>query len=78
MQMKLLAFRVCEHDSNFSFYDGKELKYFKSERLTKIKHHAYDNLFIWKDVVKDVFKCDPKDIDEIAVVVDPWRYNTIP
>ena len=78
MRMKLLAFRVCEHDSNFSFYDGKELKYFKSERLTKIKHHAYNNLFIWKDVVKDIFKCDPKDINEIAVVVDPWRYNTIP
>ena len=48
MQMKLLAFRVCEHDSNFSFYDGKELKYFKSERLTKIKHHAYDNLLFGK------------------------------
>ena len=31
------------------------LKYFKSERLTKIKHHAYDNLFIWKDVVEDIF-----------------------
>lgn len=76
--MKLLAFRVCEHDSNFSFYDGKELKYFKSERHTKIKHHAYNDLTVWKDVVKEIFKCDPKDIDQIAVVADPWLYKNIP
>ena len=37
--MKLLGVRVCEHDSNFSYFDGQTLRYFKSERLNRIKHH---------------------------------------
>ena len=78
MPIKLLAFRVCEHDSNFSFYDGKTLRYYKSERYFKKKHHGYDDLYVWKNVVKDIFKDDPNTIDQIAVVADPWRYNTVP
>lgn len=73
--MKLLAFRVCEHDSNFSFYDGKSVTYYKSERLFKQKHHAFNNLNVWPEIVKDFFETDPTEIDEIAIVADPWLYN---
>ena len=42
--MKLLGLRLCEHDSNISYFDGSKIHYFKSERSTQIKHHAYNNL----------------------------------
>jgi len=73
--MKLLALRLCEHDSNFSYFDGKELHYFKSERTSQVKHHAFDNLWEWREVVKKIWNLDYNTIDEIAVVLDPWRHN---
>jgi len=73
--MKLLGIRVCDHDSNFSYFDGQILRYFKSERLNKIKHHAYNDLYVWRDIVKNIFKDNPDKIDEIAIVVDPWLYK---
>ena len=76
--MKLLGIRVCEHDSNFSYFDGKNLRYFKSERLNGIKHHAYNDLYIWRDVIKDKFGDNPDTIDEIAIVLDPWLYKNKP
>ena len=30
--MKLLAFRFEDHDSNLSYYDGKNVRYFSTER----------------------------------------------
>ncbi len=73
--MKLLGIRVCDHDSNFSYYDGQTLRYFKSERLNKIKHHAYNDLHVWRDIVKNIFKDNPDEVEEIAIVVDPWLYK---
>lgn len=73
--MKLLALRLCDHDSNFSYFDGKKLHYFKSERLRQDKHHAYNNLWQWKfDLIK-YFGVDPNDLDEIAIVVDSNNYG---
>ena len=76
--MKLLGVRVCEHDSNFSYFDGQTLRYFKSERLNRIKHHAYNDLYVWRDIVKNIFKDNPDEIGEIAIVVDPWLYKQKP
>jgi carbamoyltransferase len=73
--MKLLAMRLCEHDSNFSYYDGNTVKYHKTERTHQIKHHAINDLEIWKEEIKLVWGLDYNDIDEIAIVVDQWRYN---
>jgi len=73
--MKLLALRLCEHDSNFSYYDGVKLHYYKSERTTQIKHHAFNNLWEWKKVIKFLWNVDYQDLDEIAIVVDPWLHN---
>ena len=73
--MKLLGLRLCDHDSNISYFDGTKLHYFKSERKYQIKHHAYENLFYWKKEIKDEFGIDYNNIDEIAIVVDPWQYN---
>tara|TARA_Y100000004_G_scaffold194701_1_gene259916 strand:+ start:50 stop:1528 length:1479 start_codon:yes stop_codon:yes gene_type:complete len=75
--LKLLGLRLDEHDSNISYYDGHEVHYLKSERLYNIKYHAYDNLWEWKKDIKKIFNIDEKDIDEIAIVIDPWR-NKLP
>lgn len=73
--MKLLALRLCEHDSNISYFDGSKLHYFKTERFLNLKHHALDNLWSWKYAIKDAWGIEEKDIDEIAIVIDPWRYK---
>jgi carbamoyltransferase len=75
--VKLLSLRLCEHDSNISFFDGKEIHYYKSEREYNIKHHAFDNLWKWKDIVykKWNIKDLNKDVDKIAIIIDPYRHN---
>ncbi len=74
---RLLGLRLCEYDSNISYFDGYKVHYLKSERLYNIKYHAYDNLWEWKKDIKKIFDVDEKDIDEIAIIIDPWR-NKLP
>lgn len=88
--MKLIGLRLCEHDSNIAYYDGKTVRYFKTERLYQekhhgysampsykkgIEHHGYSNLWGWKEDFKKVFGEDPDDADEIAIVIDPYLYE---
>lgn len=68
--VKLLGLRLCDHDSNISYYDGKTTHYFKSERKYQEKHHGYDNFFDWKQEIKDLWNVDYKDLDHIAIVAD--------
>ncbi len=73
--MRLLGLRLCEHDSNFSYFDGEQVFYHKSERTYQTKHHAFNDLNEWKNEIKNVFNVDYNDLNEIAIIVDPWRYN---
>lgn len=73
--MNLIGLRLCEHDSNISFYDGKNFYYYKSERDLQIKHHAFDDLWSWKETVYKLWNLKEKDIDDIAIVLDPWRHK---
>ena len=73
--VKLLGLRLCEHDSNISFFDGDKVHYLKTERMYKQKHHAYNNLHDWQYDIQKKFNIKPSEIDEIAIVVDPWIYN---
>ena len=75
MAKKLLGLRLCEHDSNISYFDGSKVYYFKSERFYNQKHHAYNNLWEWKTEIKNIFNINEKDIDEIAISIDPWSYK---
>jgi carbamoyltransferase len=72
---KLLSLRLCSHDSNISYYDGINFYYYKSERNFQIKHHAFNNLWQWRDVIKNVWNIDYKDIDEIAIIFEPETHN---
>lgn len=76
--MKLLGLRLCEHDSNISYYDGENVHYIKTERLRKEKHHAYKNLYEWEEDIKKIWGVDYKDIDQIGIVLDPWHYGLPP
>jgi len=73
--MKLLALRLCEHDSNISYFDGQKLHYFKSERKSQIKHHKFNNLWEWRVVIQRLWGVDYSEIDEIAITIDPWNHN---
>jgi len=73
--MKLLGLRICEHDSNISYYDGHTVRYYKSERNKQIKHHGYNNLWKWKYDIEKLWNMNVNDVDEIAIVFDPWQYN---
>ena len=75
--MKLLSIRVCEHDANFTYYNGKSVQYYKTERYYQIKrHHIHpDN---WASEVLKIFKVSPDDIDDIAVIYDDWKYHKHP
>ena len=62
--MKLLGLRLCEHDSNISYFDGSSLHYYKSERKYQVKHHAIHDLIKWRDEINDLWNLDYKEIDE--------------
>lgn len=72
--MRLLGLRICEHNSNFSFFDGEKVHYLKTERKFNIKHHAVNDLNLWKDIIYEEWGIKENDLTEIAVVFDPWRY----
>ncbi len=44
--MKFLGVRVGEHDSNVTYTNGVNVKYFKPERTNQIKHFAYNDIFL--------------------------------
>jgi len=80
--MKFLGMRLCEHDSNISYFDGTDVHYFKSERFRAIKindwmgkHHAYANFESWMKEIKEMWNLEPNDLDEIGIVFDPWHYR---
>lgn len=73
--MKLLSIRLCAHDSNMSYFDGNNVYYYKSEREYQVKHHSFDNLWEWRDVVKRIWDLDYRDLDDIAVVFEPLKHN---
>jgi len=73
--MKLLALRLCEHDSSFCYFDGCRLRYIKTERLKGVKHHAYNNLQNWVQDFEQIFSETISNINEIAIILDPWHYN---
>lgn len=75
--MKLLGLRVCDHDSNITLYDNGDIKYYKLERDTQEKHDAFENLWEWEHILKNTFDVDVSELDEIAIVLDPWHYEML-
>lgn len=64
---KLLSVVIVEHDSNMSYFDGKNLHYIKLERLKQIKHYRYPTLWNWLYDLKNIWNICLDDIDEIVI-----------
>jgi len=75
--MKLLALRLCSHDSNICYYDENKVHYIKTERHKQIKHHAFNNLWEWRLAIKHFWDIEYTDIDQIGIVIDPWQHNIV-
>jgi len=71
--MKFIGLRLCEHDSNISYSDGRSVKYYKSERDYQIKHHGFGDLNQWKKII-DKWNINPSKIDAIGIVIDCFRH----
>jgi carbamoyltransferase len=71
--MKFIGLRLCEHDSNISYSNGKYVKYYKSERDYQIKHHGFQDLNQWKRII-DSWNINPSEIDAIGIVLDCFRH----
>jgi predicted NodU family carbamoyl transferase len=75
--MKILGVSLG-HDASLALViDGVLITAISAERIKKIKHFGYNNLYDWKKDFKEIFKTDCSEIDEIAIVIDTWKHNLI-
>lgn len=74
--MKFLGLRLCEHDSNITYSNDIQIKYYKPERDYQIKHFGYNDLSSWTKVISK-WNITPKDISAIGVVLDCFRHPHI-
>lgn len=72
--MKFLGIKVGDHDYNFSFSDGKKVRYHKTERQLQVKHHGSFDPTLWIPVLKD-WGYLPSDLDAICVTSDEELYR---
>jgi len=72
--MILLGIRINAHDSNLCLYDGKLLRYLKTERKYQIKHHESLGEFQWRQDVMDAWGLDYRDIDEVCISLEENTY----
>jgi len=74
--MKLLGLRLCDHDSNISYWDGKKVHYIKSERIHGIKHHGYNSdIDTWVTEIDKYIDIDWRHLDGIGLCGDSERFG---
>lgn len=76
--MKLLALRFEEHDSNFSYYDGKNVRYFSTERYFGEKHHGWGERpfdATVDGILMNAFGISVEDVDSICVVTNDYSFG---
>ena len=74
--MKLLALRLCAHDSNVTYYDGETLKYKSFERDFQAKHFGFGGVYGWTRILEE-WNIKPWFVDAIAIVLDSHVHNEI-
>ena len=74
--MKLLALRLCAHDSNVTYYDGEHLKYKSFERDFQAKHFGFGGIYGWTRILEE-WNIKPWFVDAIAIVLDSHVHNEI-
>jgi carbamoyltransferase len=65
--MKLLAIGLSCHDTNYTYFDGRDIHYHKLERSKQIKHLSHSGQTEWIDDVKDIWGIDIDTLDGICI-----------
>ena len=77
--MKLLTFRLEDHDANFSYYDGKNVRYFSTERYFGEKHHGFDSRTLTVETLNSIllktFDITVEGVDYIGVITDNYSFG---
>lgn len=81
--MKILSYRVDDHDSNFCLYDNGQVRYYCPERNHQEKHYGYNAVLSkvktdshFPSEIFDIFSVDPNDIDIFVEVPDDPSYKS--
>tara|TARA_B100001250_G_scaffold163179_1_gene140314 strand:+ start:1818 stop:3326 length:1509 start_codon:yes stop_codon:yes gene_type:complete len=74
--MKLLALRLCAHDSNITYFDGEQVKYKSYERDFQVKHFGFEGLYSWTRIL-DEWNITPQDVDAVGIVLDTHVHNEV-
>ena len=74
--MKLLALRLCAHDSNVTYFDGEQLKYKSFERDFQVKHFGFEGIYAWTRIL-DEWNIIPSEVNAVGIVLDSYVYNEI-
>lgn len=67
---KLLGFSLSAHDSSISYFDGKQLHYYKQERGLQDKHRRINNIEEVQEIIGCKWGITFSDMDDIAFVCD--------
>lgn len=65
--MKLLSLHIFGHDSNLTYFDGKNVYYAKYERLYQKKHLEIFSMEDFEKTLKNEFNISISEIDEICI-----------
>ena len=74
--MKLLALRLCAHDSNITYFDGDRIKYKSFERDFQVKHFGFEGLYGWTRILQE-WDITPQDVGAVGIVMDTHVHNEV-
>ncbi len=74
--MKLLALRLCAHDSNITYFDGDRIKYKSFERDFQVKHFGFEGLYGWTRILEE-WNITPQDVGAVGIVMDTHVHNEV-
>ena len=74
--MKLLALRLCAHDSNITYFDGDRIKYKSFERDFQVKHFGFEGLYGWTRILEE-WNIKPQDVGAVGIVMATHVHNEV-
>ena len=74
--MKLLALRLCAHDSNITYFDGDRIKYKSFERDFQVKHFGFEGLYGWTRILEE-WNITPQDVGAVGIVMVTHVHNEV-
>jgi carbamoyltransferase len=73
--MNILSIAFVGHDHNASFFDGKNIKYIKHERIKQVKRFAYNHIDEMINDTCGLFKITKESCDFIVIISSEYKKN---